>query len=77
MNRTSVEAVGLVLATLNLDDVYPTQRELLREVLEDAKRSQDAVEAEREACYTIAKFNQANHLEHLTADQIKARGEMK
>jgi hypothetical protein len=32
---------------------------------------------ERDACYTIAKFNQANHLEHLTADQIKARGETK
>jgi hypothetical protein len=32
---------------------------------------------EREACYTIAKFNQSNHLEHLTADQIKARGETK
>jgi hypothetical protein len=31
--------------------------------------------SEREACYTIAKFNQSNHLEHLTADQIKARGE--
>jgi hypothetical protein len=33
--------------------------------------------SEREACYTIAKFNQSNHLEHLTADQIKARGETK
>jgi hypothetical protein len=33
--------------------------------------------SEREACYTIAKFNQSNHLEHLTADQIKARGEAK
>jgi hypothetical protein len=33
--------------------------------------------SEREACYTIAKFNQSNHLEHLTADQIKARGEIK
>ena len=32
---------------------------------------------EREACYTIAKFNQSNHLEHLTADQIKARGKTK
>ncbi len=77
MNRTSVEAVGLVLATLNLDDVYPAQRELLREVLEDAKKSQEAVAQEREACYTIAKFNQANHLEHLTAEQIRARGETK
>jgi hypothetical protein len=36
-----------------------------------------AIKAEREACYTIAKFNQSNHLEHLTADQIKARGETK
>jgi hypothetical protein len=33
--------------------------------------------SEREACYTIAKFNQSNHLEHLTADQIKARGKTK
>jgi hypothetical protein len=33
--------------------------------------------SEREACYTIAKFNQSNHLEHLTADQIKTRGETK
>jgi hypothetical protein len=38
---------------------------------------QKAVLLEREACYTIAKFNQSNHLEHLTADQIKARGETK
>jgi hypothetical protein len=37
MNRTSIEAIGLVLATLNLDDVYPAQRELLREALADAK----------------------------------------
>lgn len=31
--------------------------------------------AEREACYTIAKFNQSNHLEHLTPEQIRARGQ--
>jgi hypothetical protein len=34
-----------------------------------------AVERERKACATIAEFNQANHLEHLTAEQIRARGE--
>jgi hypothetical protein len=46
--------------------------------LEQLKRFEDLVRAdEREACYTIAKFNQSNHLEHLTADQIKARGETK
>jgi len=43
MKRTSIEAIGLVLATLNLDDAYPAQRELLREVLEDAKKSQEPV----------------------------------
>jgi hypothetical protein len=50
--------------------------------VEDTKQSaiegiQKAILLEREACYTIAKFNQSNHLEHLTADQIKARGETK
>jgi hypothetical protein len=34
-----------------------------------------AVGREREACATLAEFNQANHLEHLTAEQIRARGE--
>jgi len=53
MNRSSVEAIGLVLATLNFDDVYPEQRELLREALEDAKRSRDAVAQEREACARV------------------------
>jgi hypothetical protein len=33
-----------------------------------------AVEREREACATLAEFNQSNHLEHLTAEQIRARG---
>lgn len=33
-----------------------------------------AVRAERRACYTIATFNQSNHLEHLTPEQILARG---
>jgi hypothetical protein len=45
--------------------------EVMRE-LHEAKEA--AVRVEREACYTIAKFNQANNLEHLTAEQIKARG---
>lgn len=53
MNRTSIEAIGLVLATLNFDDVYPAQRELLREVLDDAKKSQEAVTQEREACARV------------------------
>jgi hypothetical protein len=34
-----------------------------------------AVEREREACATLAEFNQSNHLEHLTAEQIRARGQ--
>jgi hypothetical protein len=33
------------------------------------------VEREREACATLAEFNQSNHLEHLTAEQIRARGQ--
>jgi uncharacterized protein YggE len=53
MNRASIEAIGLVLATLNLDDAYPAQRELLREVLEDAKKSQEAVAQERESCARV------------------------
>ncbi len=53
MKRSSVEAIGLVLATLNFDDAYPEQRELLREALEDAKRSRDAVAQEREACARV------------------------
>jgi len=32
-----------------------------------------AVERERGACATLAEFNQSNHLEHLTAEQIRAR----
>jgi uncharacterized membrane protein len=53
MNRTSIEAINLVLATLNLDDAYPAQRELLREVLEEAKKIQGAVAQEREACARV------------------------
>jgi uncharacterized membrane protein len=53
MKRSSIEAIGLVLATLNLDDVYPAQRELLREVLEEAKKIQGAVAQEREACARV------------------------
>jgi hypothetical protein len=34
-----------------------------------------AVERERGACAQIAEFNQSNHLEHLTAEQIRARGQ--
>jgi uncharacterized membrane protein len=53
MKRSSIEAIGFVLATLNLDDVYPAQRELLREVLEEAKKIQGAVAQEREACARV------------------------
>jgi hypothetical protein len=45
------------------------------DVIERFKAFEALVRAdEREACYTIAKFNQSNYLEHLTADQIKATG---
>lgn len=85
MNRSSVEALGLVLATLNLDDVYPAQRELLREVLEDAKRSQEAVAQEREACameaeYEAARWPYAPEIREPCeeiAKTIRARGETK
>ena len=53
MNRSSIEAIGLVLATLNIDDTYPAQRKLLREALDDAKNTYAAVLKEREACAQI------------------------
>jgi hypothetical protein len=55
------------------EHTFWTEAQLLR--LKELERLVRA--DEREACYTIAKFNQSNHLEHLTADQIKARGENK
>jgi len=86
MNKSSIEAIGLVLAALNFDDVYPAQRELLREALEDAKKSQDAVAQEREACARVLD-EMANemvaNMEPSTAiswvrnraDAIRARGQ--
>ena len=48
---------------------------LMRARIERFERElSDAVGVEREACAVIAQFNQANHLEHLTAEQIRARG---
>ena len=67
-----IEAIGLVLATLNLDDVYPSQRELLREVLEDAKQTQDMLKLATDAAYQkgyadAMNWKLQNHLEHLPA----------
>jgi hypothetical protein len=65
MNRTTTEAIGLVLATLNIDDVYPTQRELLREALEAAKKSQEQIAALTAMCETL------NKLQETAVDMIK------
>ena len=54
----AVEAIGLVLATLNLDDVYPAQRELLREALEAAKKSQEQIAALTAMCETLNKLQE-------------------
>lgn len=58
MNRESTEAIGLVLATLNLDDVYPAQRGLLREALEAAKRSQEQIATLTAMCETLNKLQE-------------------
>jgi uncharacterized membrane protein len=58
MNRESVEAIKLVLATLNIDDVYPTQRKLLREALEAAKKSQEQISWLSELCVTLNKLQE-------------------
>ena len=69
MKRESIEAIGLVLATLNLDDVYPAQRELLREVLEDAKQTHAAYQ---KGYSDAMNWKLQNHLEHLpTANKEK------
>lgn len=65
MNRSTTEAIGLVLATLNLDDVYPAQRELLREALETAKKSQEQIAALTTMCETL------NKLQETAVDMIK------
>lgn len=58
MKRTSIEAIGLVLATLNLDDAYPEQRKLLREALEAAKRSQEQISGLSALCATLNKLQE-------------------
>ena len=58
MNRTAVEAIGLVLATLNFDDVYSTQRELLREALEAAKKSQEQIATLTAMCEALNKIHE-------------------
>lgn len=58
MNRTSIEAINLVLATLNFDDAYPAQRELLREALEEAKRSQEQISGLSALCETLNKLQE-------------------
>jgi hypothetical protein len=56
MNRTSIEAINLVLATLNLDDVY--QRKLLREALEAARQSQEQISGLSALCETLNKLQE-------------------
>lgn len=58
MNRTSIEAINLVLATLNFDDVYPAQRKLLREVLEAAKQSQEQISGLSALCEMLNKLQE-------------------
>lgn len=58
MNRTSIEAINLMLATLNFDDAYPAQRELLREALEAAKRSQEQISGLSALCETLNKLQE-------------------
>lgn len=65
MNRTSIEAINLVLATLNFDDAYPAQRELLREALEAAKKSQEQIATLTAMCETL------NKLQEIAVEMIK------
>lgn len=58
MNRTSIEAINLVLATLNFDDAYPAQRELLREALEAAKQSQEQISGLSALCEALNKLQE-------------------
>lgn len=58
MNRTSIEAINLVLATLNLGDVYPAQRKLLREALEAARQSQEQISGLSALCETLNKLQE-------------------
>jgi len=65
MNRTSIEAINLVLATLNFDDAYLAQRELLREALEAAKKSQEQIATLTAMCETL------NKLQEIAVEMIK------
>jgi hypothetical protein len=63
---------NVVAKHLSYDGIHTCNDECQRPVCVAIRK---AVEREREACATIAEFNQSNHLEHLTAEQIRARGE--
>jgi hypothetical protein len=63
---------ALIEKHLSYDGIHTCHDECQRPVCVATRK---AVERERKACATIAEFNQANHLEHLTAEQIRARGE--
>jgi hypothetical protein len=63
---------ALIEKHLSYDGIHTCNDECQRPVCVAIRK---AVEREREACATIAEFNQSNHLEHLTAEQIRARGE--
>ena len=63
---------NVVAKHLSYDGIHTCNDQCQRPVCVAIRK---AVEREREACATIAEFNQSNHLEHLTAEQIRARGE--
>ena len=62
---------NVVAKHLSYDGIHTCNDECQRPVCVAIRK---AVEREREACATLAEFNQSNHLEHLTAEQIRARG---
>ena len=63
---------ALIQQNLYYDGIHTCNDQCQRPVCVAIRK---AVEREREACATLAEFNQSNHLEHLTAEQIRARGE--
>jgi hypothetical protein len=63
---------ALIEKHLRFDGIHTCNDQCQRPVCVAIRK---AVEREREACATLAEFNQSNHLEHLTAEQIRARGE--
>jgi hypothetical protein len=63
---------ALIEKHLRFDGIHTCNDQCQRPVCVAVRK---AVEREREACATLAEFNQSNHLEHLTAEQIRARGE--